>query len=247
MSNVRPHEHSNNSFSMGSHRFCAFEHRLGRCSLVRIASGWISSYPEILDRNHFRWRRWRRLRGLRIPALGYRRGLRCSSESECSALRLLHTGINLSPPSGSSSDQNLRWFLWHHPICRCPVVWQTAGVWAVAHACGLTLPSRGCPKGCAFCAPLMSNVRRRQYTLLLEAQRASSVVRGMPSELSSRLSVGAHAVGRRQLVNANPFFTSSIARAVRPSAAREPPARRQTNQRTKHFPCWVDGRASCCT
>jgi hypothetical protein len=24
----------------------------------------------------------------------------------------------------------------------------------------LTLPSRGCPKGCAFCAPLMSNVRR---------------------------------------------------------------------------------------
>jgi hypothetical protein len=23
----------------------------------------------------------------------------------------------------------------------------------------LTLPSRGCPKGCAFCAPLMSNVR----------------------------------------------------------------------------------------
>ena len=25
--------------------------------------------------------------------------------------------------------------------------------------CGLTLPSRGCPKGCAFCAPLMSNVR----------------------------------------------------------------------------------------
>ena len=24
---------------------------------------------------------------------------------------------------------------------------------------GLTLPSRGCPKGCAFCAPLMSNVR----------------------------------------------------------------------------------------
>jgi hypothetical protein len=28
------------------------------------------------------------------------------------------------------------------------------GIW-------LTLPSRGCPKGCAFCAPLMSNVRRR--------------------------------------------------------------------------------------
>jgi hypothetical protein len=27
--------------------------------------------------------------------------------------------------------------------------------------CRLTLPSRGCPKGCAFCAPLMSNVRRR--------------------------------------------------------------------------------------
>ena len=27
----------------------------------------------------------------------------------------------------------------------------------------LTLPSRGCPKGCAFCAPLMSNVRRREY------------------------------------------------------------------------------------
>ena len=25
--------------------------------------------------------------------------------------------------------------------------------------CRLTLPSRGCPKGCAFCAPLMSNVR----------------------------------------------------------------------------------------
>jgi hypothetical protein len=25
----------------------------------------------------------------------------------------------------------------------------------------LTLPSRGCPKGCAFCAPLMSNVRRQ--------------------------------------------------------------------------------------
>jgi hypothetical protein len=24
----------------------------------------------------------------------------------------------------------------------------------------LTLPSRGCPKGCAFCAPLMSNVGR---------------------------------------------------------------------------------------
>ena len=28
----------------------------------------------------------------------------------------------------------------------------------------LTLPSRGCPKGCAFCAPLMSNVRRRKYS-----------------------------------------------------------------------------------
>ena len=27
--------------------------------------------------------------------------------------------------------------------------------------CGLTLPSRGCPKGCAFCVPLMSNVSRR--------------------------------------------------------------------------------------
>ena len=25
--------------------------------------------------------------------------------------------------------------------------------------CGLTLPSRGCPKGCAFWSPLMSNVR----------------------------------------------------------------------------------------
>jgi hypothetical protein len=30
-----------------------------------------------------------------------------------------------------------------------------------AGCCGLTLPSRGCPKGCAFCAPLMSNVRCR--------------------------------------------------------------------------------------
>ena len=29
---------------------------------------------------------------------------------------------------------------------------------------GLTLPSRGCPKGCAFCAPLMSNVRRHEST-----------------------------------------------------------------------------------
>jgi hypothetical protein len=29
---------------------------------------------------------------------------------------------------------------------------------------GLTLPSRGCPKGCAFCAPLMSNVRRQRNT-----------------------------------------------------------------------------------
>jgi hypothetical protein len=29
----------------------------------------------------------------------------------------------------------------------------------------LTLPSRGCPKGCAFCAPLMSNVRRQRTHL----------------------------------------------------------------------------------
>ena len=29
----------------------------------------------------------------------------------------------------------------------------------VAKGRRLTLPSRGCPKGCAFCAPLMSNVR----------------------------------------------------------------------------------------
>jgi hypothetical protein len=28
--------------------------------------------------------------------------------------------------------------------------------------CALTLPSRGCPKGCAFWSPLMSNVRRRR-------------------------------------------------------------------------------------
>jgi hypothetical protein len=30
---------------------------------------------------------------------------------------------------------------------------------APSGGCRLTLPSRGCPKGCAFCAPLMSNVR----------------------------------------------------------------------------------------
>jgi hypothetical protein len=30
--------------------------------------------------------------------------------------------------------------------------------------CGLTLPSRGCPKGCAFSAPLMSNVRRQTHS-----------------------------------------------------------------------------------
>ena len=109
-SNVRPHEHSNSSFSLGPHRVCALEHWLGRCSLVRIGSGWLSSHPEILDRNHLRRRRWRRLHGLRIPVLGYHLGLGCSSKSECSAFRLLHTGINLSPASGSSS-WNLRCFL----------------------------------------------------------------------------------------------------------------------------------------
>ena len=34
----------------------------------------------------------------------------------------------------------------------------------------LTLPSRGCPKGCAFCAPLMSNVRRRDVVKEEEAR-----------------------------------------------------------------------------
>jgi hypothetical protein len=37
----------------------------------------------------------------------------------------------------------------------------TAVVGPVQFGRGLTLPSRGCPKGCAFCAPLMSNVRPR--------------------------------------------------------------------------------------
>ena len=137
-SNVRPHEHSDNSFSLGSHRVFAFEHRLGRCSLVRIAPGWLSSHPEILDGNNLRRRRWRRLHSLRIPALGYRRGLGGSSESECSAFRLLHSSINLSSASGFHSH-TLSCVPWRHPIRRCPVVWQRAGVWAGAHACGLTL------------------------------------------------------------------------------------------------------------
>jgi hypothetical protein len=37
--------------------------------------------------------------------------------------------------------------------------------------CRLTLPSRGCPKGCAFCAPLMSNVRRRRSTPAVNSRR----------------------------------------------------------------------------
>jgi hypothetical protein len=37
------------------------------------------------------------------------------------------------------------------PCCPCP-----------CNRCRLTLPSRGCPKGCAFQSPLMSNVRRRE-------------------------------------------------------------------------------------
>jgi hypothetical protein len=37
----------------------------------------------------------------------------------------------------------------------------SSSLFAKVHRVGiwLTLPSRGCPKGCAFCAPLMSNVR----------------------------------------------------------------------------------------
>ena len=153
-SNVKPHEHSHNSFSLGSHRVFAFEHRLGRCSLVRIASGWLPSHPEILDGNNLRRRCWRRLHSLRVPVLGYRRGLGSSSESECSAVRLLHSSINLSSASGFSSH-TLSCVRWRHPIRRGPVVWQRAGVWAVAHACGLTIPS----SGPAFGGPLKSNVR----------------------------------------------------------------------------------------
>jgi hypothetical protein len=41
-----------------------------------------------------------------------------------------------------------------------------AGIW-------LTLPSRGCPKGCAFCAPLMSNVRRRKPRGLVVSSEGS--------------------------------------------------------------------------
>ena len=47
---------------------------------------------------------------------------------------------------------------------------------------------------------------------------------GVPRGLRSSLCVGAFLAGRSQLVNANAFFTPLVARAVRPSAAREPPA-----------------------
>ena len=52
--------------------------------------------------------------------------------------------------------------------------------------CGLTLPSRGCPKGCAFCAPLMSNVRRRQYSAAGCSSVCSLPSRGVGSQSRSR-------------------------------------------------------------
>ena len=71
----------------------------------------------------------------------------------------------------------------------------------------LTLPSRGCPKGCAFCAPLMSNVRpfcMNAISALSYATRASFC--------------NSFQVGTRVLYPPLGFNPSS-ARAVRPLTA----------------------------
>jgi hypothetical protein len=47
----------------------------------------------------------------------------------------------------------------------------------------LTLPSRGCPKGCAFCAPLMSNVRPTSMNAKSAPSYASRVA--YPGSLSA--------------------------------------------------------------
>ena len=50
-----------------------------------------------------------------------------------------------------------------------------------ARQCRLTLPTRGCPKGCACCAPLMSNVRCRKRLPAKEAGESQSVSRAEAS------------------------------------------------------------------
>ena len=54
----------------------------------------------------------------------------------------------------------------------------------------LTLPSRGCPKGCAFCAPLMSNVRPKEHEhkVSTELRRANLAAKQISSKNSCALS-----------------------------------------------------------
>jgi hypothetical protein len=76
----------------------------------------------------------------------------------------------------------------------------------------LTLPSRGCPKGCAFCAPLMSNVRPS----CMNATSAPSYAENASQRISS-LSGSLAVLPRTER-------RSRAARAACPSAVGAPPA-----------------------
>jgi hypothetical protein len=77
---------------------------------------------------------------------------------------------------------------------------------------GLTLPSRGCPKGYAFCAPLMSNVRPS----CMKATAAPSYAANASERISS--------LGGSQAVLPRVEYGLRAARAARPSAVGAPPA-----------------------
>jgi hypothetical protein len=78
------------------------------------------------------------------------------------------------------------------------------------HTCALTLPSRGCPKGCAFCAPFMSNVRPS----CMNANAAPSYA-ALASERISSLRGSLAVLPRVEC-------RSRAARAARPSAVSAP-------------------------
>jgi hypothetical protein len=76
----------------------------------------------------------------------------------------------------------------------------------------LTLPSRGCPKGCAFRAPLMSNVRPSH----MKATAAPSYAENASKRISS--------LGGGLAVLPRVECRLRAARAARPSAVGAPPA-----------------------
>ena len=100
----------------------------------------------------------------------------------------------------------------------------------------LTLPSRGCPKGCAFLAPLMSNVRRHEDDRERSGDWWCSV---------SSASNSAHTVPRANRGRVLKVGIATALRAARqeskPSARAEARARTNVSQSVEPQPTRVGG------